>query len=76
MPAGDGIGSFRYYGTRPDDPNDIVPHEHRRDLRGLRVFSAWVNHTDAKAINSMDMLVKENGRWQFLTWSGGDQPKK
>ncbi len=23
-----------------------------------------------------DVLVKENGRWQFLTWSGGDQPKK
>jgi hypothetical protein len=28
----------------------------------LRVFSALVNHTDAKAINSMDMLVSENGR--------------
>jgi hypothetical protein len=26
--------------------------------------------------NYTDVLVKENGRWQFLTWSGGDQPKK
>ena len=26
--------------------------------------------------NYTDVLIKENGRWQFLTWSGGDQPKK
>jgi hypothetical protein len=56
------LEGFLYEGTRSDDPNDVIPHENRRELRGLRVFSAWVNHTDAKAINSMDMLVKDNGR--------------
>jgi hypothetical protein len=56
------LEGFKYEGTRADDPNDVIPHENRRELRGLRVFSAWVNHTDAKAINSMDTLVTEGGR--------------
>jgi hypothetical protein len=58
---GDIIGPFRYYGLRSDDPNDVVPHEERRDLRGLFVFAAWVNHTDSKSINSLDSIVEENG---------------
>ena len=56
------IGRVRFYGTRPDDPNDIVPHENRRELRGYSVFAAWVNHVDAKSINSLDTLVDEVGR--------------
>ncbi len=59
---GKSLEGFKYEGTRPDDPNDVIPHENRRELRGLRVFSAWVNHTDAKAINSLDTLITENGR--------------
>ena len=51
------IGRIRFFGTRPDDPNDIVPHEDRRELRGYGVFAAWLNHVDAKAINSLDTLV-------------------
>ncbi len=49
-------------GTRPDDPNDIVPHEHRRELRALRVFGAWTNLVDLKAGNTLDTLVDDNGR--------------
>jgi len=56
------VGGFRYYGTRPDDPNDIVPHEHRRELRALRVFGAWTNLVDMKAGNTLDVLVTDNGR--------------
>jgi hypothetical protein len=52
----------RFYGTRSDDPNDIVAHENRRELRGYGVFAAWLNHVDAKSINSLDTLVTENGR--------------
>jgi hypothetical protein len=60
--AGTPLGPFRYYGTRPDDPNDIFPHEHRRELRGLSVFAAWLNHDDSRAVNSLDMLVREGSR--------------
>jgi hypothetical protein len=56
------LGGFRYYGTRPDDPNDLVPHEHRRELRALKVFGAWTNLVDLKAGNTLDMLVTEGGR--------------
>jgi hypothetical protein len=56
------VGQFRYTGTRPDDPNDIFPHERRRELRGLRVFAAWLNHDDARSINSLDAYVEDGGR--------------
>jgi hypothetical protein len=59
---GSPLGNFRYYGTRPDDPNDIVPHEHRRELRGARVFGAWLNHDDSRGVNSLDFLTTEGGR--------------
>ncbi|MGE0703669.1 MAG: hypothetical protein AB7F99_04350 [Vicinamibacterales bacterium] len=56
------LGYFKYYGTRPDDPNDIHPHEHRRELRASRVFAAWLNHDDSRGLNSLDMLEQADGR--------------
>jgi hypothetical protein len=56
------LGGFKYDGTRPDDPNDVVPHEHRRELRALKVFGAWTNLVDMKAGNTLDTLIVENGR--------------
>ena len=50
-------GPFRTLGVRPDDPNDRVPHQHRRDLRGLRVVSAWIHYTDARRGNFYDTFV-------------------
>ena len=55
------LGPFRYHGTRPDDPNDIYRHEHRRELRGLRVYAAWLNHDETRSINTLDTLVDAGG---------------
>ena len=56
------VGQFTFNGRRSDDPNDVFPHERRRELRGLRVFAAWLNHDDARSINSIDTYVEEDGR--------------
>ncbi len=55
------LGPYQVFGTRLDDPNDTVPHEHRRELRGLFVFSAWLNHFKVGAVNTLDVLETENG---------------
>ena len=58
---GEPVGPFLFYGRRADDPNDRIPHEHRRELRGLYLFNTWLNHTDSKSGNSLDTVVTEGG---------------
>lgn len=60
--AGSVLGPFRYSGTRKDDPNDFVPHQYRRELRGLGQIAAWINHWDTKAANTLDVYVEQDGR--------------
>jgi hypothetical protein len=55
---GEDVGPHEYHGTRGDDANDIFPHEDRRELRGLRVFAAWLNHDDSRSINSDDRFLR------------------
>ncbi len=54
---GQPLGPFDDQGVRSDDPNDTIRHQDRRELRGYRMFAAWVNHFDTKMHNSLDMYV-------------------
>ena len=58
-------GPFSYLGVRGDDPNDRIRHEHRRELRGLRMIQAFLNNSDVKQLNTLDSYVEEDGR-KFL----------
>jgi len=79
------IGPFAFHGTRSDDANDIFPHEARRELRGLRIAAAWINHSKIRSARTMDVLVQEDDRQfvrHYLTdlsttlGSGGARPKR
>lgn len=78
------VGPFSYRGRRNDDPNDLIPHEHRRELRGLKLFAQLVNHFDTKDHNTLDVLVEDDGHRYIRHYlidfgstlgSDGDEPK-
>jgi hypothetical protein len=51
------VGQWEFKGTRKDDPNDRVNHEHRREIRGMRVISSWLNDTDRRDANTMAVFT-------------------
>ena len=61
VPAAKVLGPTSFIGTRSDDPNDLFPHEHRRELRALSVFCAWLGQNWIAPSATLDFLVEENG---------------
>jgi hypothetical protein len=59
MLDGKPLGGHAAEGTRPDDPNDLIPHERRRDLRGLRAIFSWLDHDDIQEGQFLDMWTED-----------------
>ena len=55
------IGPWNFMGLLKGDPNDRVPHEDRREVRGLRVLASWLNDTDRRHANTMAVYINEEG---------------
>lgn len=66
--SGEPLGGHPRVGTRDGDPNDLVPIEDRRDVRGLYVFYAWLDQVDVKTENMLDMYVEdpEVPGWRYV----------
>ncbi|MFB6264306.1 MAG: hypothetical protein ABEL76_11885 [Bradymonadaceae bacterium] len=75
LPSHRELGPFQFEGTRPDDPNDVIPHENRRELRGSRLFAAWLGHVDAHPSHTTTTFVSRPDsrrgyvRHYFIDWT-------
>lgn len=52
------LGPWQYQGTRSDDPNDVVEHQERRELRGMRLLAAWIHHFDSREQNTLASWIE------------------
>jgi hypothetical protein len=71
---GEPLGPWSYDELFPGDPNDVVPHTRRRDLRGLFVLFAWTGHIDARQENTLAVWrdVGERGHLRHFLIDFGD----
>ncbi len=66
---GEILGPMKFQGRRRNDPDDPYRHEDRREIRALRVFSSWLNNTDLRESNSLDVVQARDGEkkiWHYL----------
>ena len=66
------IGPAAREGRRRDDPNDRIPHERRRTLRGQFAIFSWMNHSDIQEDQTLDTFMtesKESKQGFVMHWS-------
>ncbi|MBN1492964.1 MAG: hypothetical protein JW938_02315 [Candidatus Omnitrophica bacterium] len=57
------LGPMSLRDNRSIDPRNQIPHEDRRELRGMKVFCAWINHFDHRRSNTLDTLIADSNGW-------------
>lgn len=57
--AGTPLGGTPPSGVRRGDPNDRIPHEDRRDLRGQYPLFAWLDHVNLTRASSLDLWIED-----------------
>lgn len=70
-PPGIIIGESPEEGTPPDDPNDVVPHQDRRTLRGVQVLSAWLKLHDLGPRKTLDVYEGAPGQGHLVHYLVG-----
>lgn len=82
-PHGIPMGPFSDHGIRADDPNDHIPHEDRRVLRGFWPLACWLDHPGLRPDRRLDVFLQPAGYLRhyfvgfantlsFLQWSNQD----
>lgn len=52
------LGPWPYQGVIADDPNDVVAHEDRREVRAGYLIAAWLGHVDSREQNTMRSWIE------------------
>jgi hypothetical protein len=62
------IGPWTYEGRRRDDPNDVIDHQDRRELRGSKLMAAWLQHFDTREQNTLATFFAQGDRGWVEHW--------
>lgn len=60
------VGTIDMRSKRPDDPNDIYRHRHRRELRGLYAMCSWLGSWDTKDQQSLETFIETKDSLGFV----------
>jgi len=55
------LGPSSFSGRKYGDKNDRIPHQHRRELRGYRMFCAWLNLTSPSDATTANVFRSVDG---------------